>query len=216
MIYKKYFKRPLDVLLALIGLIVFSPLLLISIIVLAISFKESPFFLQKRPGKNEKIFSVLKLKTMNSKKDANGNLLSDTERLTPLGIFIRKTSIDELPQLINVLKGDMSLIGPRPLLIRYLPYHTEREKKRFLIRPGITGLAQVSGRNFITWENRFAKDVEYVENITFATDMKIFWLTFMKVISSDDIEVDPQSNPGMEFLDIERSSWEQFKHVNKQ
>ncbi len=215
MIYKNYFKRPLDFLMALTGLIVFSPILLIAIIVLTISFKESPFFTQKRPGRHEKIFSVLKLKTMNSKKDAQGNLLPDTDRLTPMGIFIRKTSIDELPQLINVLKGDMSLIGPRPLLIRYLPYHTEREKKRFLIRPGITGLAQISGRNFISWEERFAKDVEYMENLTFKMDAKIFWSTVMKVMSSDDIEVDPQGNPGMQFLDIERSSWEEFKHVKK-
>ncbi len=215
MIYKNYFKRPLDFLMALTGLIVFSPILLIAIIVLTISFKESPFFTQKRPGRHEKIFSVLKLKTMNSKKDAQGNLLPDTDRLTPLGIFIRKTSIDELPQLVNVLKGDMSLIGPRPLLIRYLPYHTEREKKRFLIRPGITGLAQISGRNFISWEERFAKDVEYMENLTFKMDAKIFWSTVMKVMSSDDIEVDPQGNPDMQFLDIERSSWEEFKHVKK-
>lgn len=215
MIYKNYFKRPLDFIMALSGLIVFSPILLIAIIILAISFKESPFFTQKRPGKHQKIFSVLKLKTMNSKKDVNGNLLPDTDRLTPLGVFIRKTSIDELPQLINVLKGDMSLIGPRPLLIRYLPYHTERELKRFLIRPGITGLAQISGRNFISWEERFERDVEYMENLTFRMDAKIFWSTVMKVMSSDDIEVDPQANPGMQFLDIERSSWEQFKHVKK-
>ncbi|SIQ78009.1 sugar transferase [Maribacter ulvicola] len=215
MIYKKYFKRPLDFILALFGLLVFSPIIVITIIILAISFKENPIFTQRRPGKNEKLFSVFKLKTMNSKKDADGNLLSDTERLTPLGIFIRKTSIDELPQLVNVLIGDMSLIGPRPLLIRYLPYHTEREKKRFLIRPGITGLAQISGRNFISWEDRFEKDVQYYENLTFATDLKIFWQTLMKVVSSDDIEVNPQGNPGMEFLDVERSSWEQFKHLKK-
>lgn len=215
MIYKNYLKRPLDLLMAIFGLLILSPLLLVTVIVLAISFKGNPFFTQKRPGKNEKIFSVLKLKTMTDEKDANGQLLSDTDRLTPIGIFIRKTSIDELPQLINVLKGDMSLIGPRPLLIRYLPYHTEREKKRFLIRPGITGLAQVSGRNFITWEDRFAKDVEYVENLTFAMDVRIFWLTLKKVISSHDIEVDPQANPNMNFLDVERSSWEQFKHVKK-
>lgn len=207
--YKKYFKRPLDFLLALIGLIIISPILLISIIVLSLSFRESPFFTQKRPGKHERIFSVIKLKTMNSKKDADGNLLSDTERLTPLGIFIRKTSIDELPQLINVLKGEMSLIGPRPLLIRYQPYYTEEERKRFLIRPGITGLAQISGRNYITWEDRFAKDVEYSENITLAMDAKIIWKTLLKVLKSDDIEVDPTANPDMEYLDIERRDWKE-------
>jgi len=215
MIYKNYFKRPLDFILALLGLIVLSPLLLITIIVLTISFRENPFFTQKRPGKKEKIFSVLKLKTMTNEKDASGNLLPDKDRLTPMGIFIRKTSIDELPQLINVLKGDMSLIGPRPLLIRYLPYYTEEEKKRFLIRPGITGLAQVSGRNFIGWDEKFAKDIEYYENLTFTTDIKIFWLTLKKVVSSDDIDVDPTSNPYIKFLDIERSSWEQFKYIKK-
>ncbi|UWX56571.1 sugar transferase [Maribacter litopenaei] len=207
--YRKFFKRPLDFLLALVGLIIVSPVLLIAILILAIDFRENPFFMQERPGKHEKIFSVIKLKTMNSRKDANGNLLSDTERLTPLGIFIRKTSIDELPQLINVLKGEMSLIGPRPLLIRYQPYYTLEERKRFSIRPGITGLAQISGRNYITWEDRFARDVEYSENITFAMDVDIIWKTILKVVKSDDIEVDPTSNPDMEYLDVERRDWKE-------
>lgn len=207
--YRKFFKRPLDFILALFGLIIASPILLITIIVLALSFKENPFFLQHRPGRHERIFSVIKLKTMNSKKDADGNLLSDTERLTPLGILIRKTSIDELPQLVNVLKGEMSLIGPRPLLIRYQPYYTKEERKRFLIRPGITGLAQISGRNYITWEDRFSKDVEYSENITLAMDAKIIWKTVLKVLKSDDIEVDPTSNPAMEYLDVVRSDWKE-------
>ena len=207
--YRKFFKRPLDFLLALFGLILVSPVIIIALIILALSFRENPFFLQKRPGRHERIFSVIKLKTMNSRKDANGNLLSDTERLTPLGIFIRKTSIDELPQLINVLKGEMSLIGPRPLLIRYQPYYTKEERKRFLIRPGITGLAQISGRNYITWEDRFAKDVEYSENITLAMDAQIIWKTFLKVLKSDDIEVDPTANPDMEYLDIERQDWKE-------
>ena len=207
--YRKFFKRPLDFLLALFGLILVSPVIIIALIILALSFRENPFFLQKRPGRHERIFSVIKLKTMNSRKDANGNLLSDTERLTPLGIFIRKTSIDELPQLINALKGEMSLIGPRPLLIRYQPYYTKEERKRFLIRPGITGLAQISGRNYITWEDRFAKDVEYSENITLAMDAQIIWKTFLKVLKSDDIEVDPTANPDMEYLDIERQDWKE-------
>lgn len=207
--YRKFFKRPLDFLLALFGLIIASPILLVTIIVLALSFRENPFFLQPRPGRFERIFSVIKLKTMNSKKDADGNLLSDTERLTPLGIFIRKTSIDELPQLINVMKGEMSLIGPRPLLIRYQPYYTQEERKRFSIRPGITGLAQISGRNFITWEDRFAKDVEYSENITLAMDAKIICKTILKVLKSDDIEVDPTANPAMEYLDVERHDWKE-------
>lgn len=207
--YRKFFKRPLDFLLALFGLIVLSPILLFTILLLALSFRENPFFMQKRPGRFERIFSVIKLKTMNSKKDANGNLLSDTERLTPMGIFIRKTSIDELPQLVNVLKGEMSLIGPRPLLIRYQPYYTKEERKRFSIRPGITGLAQISGRNYITWEDRFAKDVEYSENITLAMDAKIIWKTILKVLKSDDIEVDPTANPTMEYLDVERKDWKE-------
>ena len=204
MVYKKYFKRPLDFILALFGLIILLPIMVITTIVIAIGFKSWPFFIQKRPGKDEEIFSVLKFKTMNDKKDENGELLPDTDRLTPLGIFIRKTSIDELPQLINVLKGDMSLIGPRPLLIRYSPYYTEEERKRFLVKPGITGLAQVSGRNFITWEEKFKKDVEYVSNITFKTDLLIYWKTLQKVFKSEGIEVDPNSNPVMMALDIIR------------
>ncbi|MFD0799555.1 sugar transferase [Maribacter chungangensis] len=213
--YKHYFKRPIEFVLALVGLIVLSPLLLITIVVLTISFKESPFFTQKRPGRHEKIFSVLKLKTMNSKKDADGHLLPDTDRLTPMGIFIRKTSIDELPQLINVLKGEMSLIGPRPLLIRYLPYYTEEERKRFLIRPGITGLAQISGRNFITWENKFAKDVEYLENMSFALDLKIILLTLKKIVTSEGIDVDPVGNTEMLALDDERKDQKAFAHVKE-
>ena len=215
MIYKRFFKRPLEFVLALIGLLVLSPLLLITSIVLTISFKESPFFTQKRPGRHEKIFSVLKLKTMNSKTDAQGNLLPDTDRLTPLGIFIRKTSIDELPQLINVLKGEMSLIGPRPLLIRYLPYYTDEERKRFLIRPGITGLAQISGRNFITWEKKFAKDVEYLEHMSFTLDLKIIMLTLKKIVTSEGIDVDPVGNKEMLALDDERKNKEAFAHIKE-
>ncbi|PIB31206.1 hypothetical protein BFP77_02420 [Maribacter sp. 4U21] len=215
MTYKKYFKRPLDFMLSLIGLIVLSPLLLIAIIAISISFKESPFFTQKRPGRREIIFSVLKLKTMNSKKDAQGNLLPDTDRLTPMGIFIRKTSIDELPQLINVLKGEMSLIGPRPLLIRYLPYYTQEERKRFLLRPGITGLAQISGRNFISWDDKFAKDVEYLDNISFALDLKIILLTIKKIVTSEGIEADPVGNVQLLALDDERKNLEAFAHVKE-
>ena len=215
MIYKNYFKRPMEFILALIGLIVLSPLLLITIVALTISFRESPFFTQKRPGRHEKIFSVLKLKTMNSKTDAQGNLLPDTERLTPMGIFIRKTSIDELPQLINVLKGEMSLIGPRPLLIRYLPYYTNEEQKRFLIRPGITGLAQISGRNYISWEDKFAKDVEYLENMSFKLDIKIIFSTIKKILTSEGIDVNPVGNMELLALDDERKHLEAFAHVNE-
>ncbi|MFT5737773.1 MAG: undecaprenyl phosphate N,N'-diacetylbacillosamine 1-phosphate transferase [Maribacter sp.] len=215
MIYKNYIKRSLDFFLALLGLVLLSPILIITIIVLTISFKESPFFSQKRPGKNKRMFSVLKLKTMNSRKDANGNLLPDSERLTPMGIFIRKTSIDELPQLINVLIGDMSLIGPRPLLIRYLPYYTKQEKKRFLIRPGITGLAQISGRNFITWEDRFKKDIEYMENMSFKNDLILIFKTIKKIVNPGEIDVDPNSNPLMLAMDLQRQDWEEFKHLKE-
>jgi len=211
--YKKYFKRPLDFLLALFGFLLVLPIVFITAIILAISFKESPFFVQRRPGRHEKIFSILKLKTMNNKRDAEGNLLPDSERLTPLGIFVRKTSIDELPQLLNVIKGEMSLIGPRPLLIRYLPYYTKEERKRFVARPGITGLAQVSGRNLITWESKFEKDVTYVENLTFAHDIKILWMTFQKVIKSADIEVDPNANPTTEAMDLIRQRQPEFQHI---
>lgn len=211
--YKKYFKRPLDFFLALFGFLLVLPIVFITAIILAISFKESPFFVQKRPGRHEKIFSILKLKTMNNKRDAEGNLLPDSERLTPLGIFVRKTSIDELPQLLNVIKGEMSLIGPRPLLIRYLPYYTTEERKRFSARPGITGLAQVSGRNLITWESKFEKDVTYVENLTFIMDIKILWKTFKKVLKSADIEVDPNANPTTEAMDLIRQRLPEFQHI---
>jgi undecaprenyl phosphate N,N'-diacetylbacillosamine 1-phosphate transferase len=215
MIYKKYFKRPLDFFLALCSLVVFSPILIITIIVLTISFKESPFFTQKRPGKNKKIFSILKLKTMNSKKDALGKLLPDSDRLTPMGIFIRKTSIDELPQLINVLTGDMSLIGPRPLLICYLPYYTEEENRRFLIRPGITGLAQISGRNFMSWEDKFKNDIEYMNHMSFKNDLVIKWKTISKVIKPGEIDVDPNSNPIMLAMDLQRKDRDEFRHLKQ-
>ena len=196
-----YIKRFLDFIIALIGLLMVLPILIIVAFILAIDFKESPFFTQNRPGKNEKIFKVLKFKTMNNKKDKNGELLTDTERLTPLGIFIRKTSIDELPQLFNVLKGEMSLIGPRPLLVHYLPYYTKKERIRFTVKPGITGLAQISGRNFLTWEQKFEKDVYYVKHLSFAQDVNIFFKTILKVFKSEGIEVDQSFDPMMIPLD---------------
>lgn len=154
------------------------------------------FFLQERPGKDEKIFKLIKFKTMTDERDAEGNLLPDKDRITPVGKLLRKTSLDELPQLINVLKGDMSLVGPRPLLVRYLPYYTERERLRHKVRPGITGLAQVNGRNNLSWDDRLELDVQYVENIRFKNDFRIFTITIFKVIKSEDvIEImDPQLN----------------------
>lgn len=191
--YRLLFKRLLDVFGALIGLVLLSPIILFLIILLALSYKGNPCFSQKRPGKNEKIFTVFKFKTMNDKKDDNGITLPDNERLTFLGKFIRKTSLDEIPQLINVLIGDMSFVGPRPLLIRYLPYYTSYEKIRHQVRPGITGLAQISGRNLLNWDDRLKKDVEYVENISFSNDVTILLKTFKNVLISKDIVVDPSS-----------------------
>ncbi len=188
--YKLFFKRFLDFFFALIVLLVLSPLIIIVIVILSIANDGKPFFVQRRPGLNEKIFTILKFKSMNDKKGADGELLSDTERLTPIGRIIRKTSFDEIPQLLNVLKGEMSLIGPRPLLPQYLPFYTSVEKKRHSVRPGITGLAQVSGRNNINWDTKLKYDVEYVESLSFKTDLEIFIKTIKKVISSKDVSVD--------------------------
>ncbi|MEP3374497.1 MAG: sugar transferase [Maribacter dokdonensis] len=200
-----YLKRLFDIVLSLFGLLVISPILLVVAIILALDFKDTPFFTQSRPGKNEKIFKVLKFKTMNNKKDKNGELLSDTERLTALGIFIRKTSIDELPQLFNVLIGDMSLIGPRPLLVKYLPYYKPEERIRFSVRPGITGLAQVTGRNYMSWDEKFRKDIYYVKNLSFKQDAQIFYKTLIKVFQTSDVELDQSSY--MADLDIERKDY---------
>lgn len=201
----KYLKRLFDIVLSLFGLLVLSPILLVVAIILALDFKDTPFFTQSRPGKNEKIFKVFKFKTMNNKKDENGALLSDTERLTPLGIFIRKTSIDELPQLFNVLIGDMSLIGPRPLLVKYLPYYRPEERIRFSVRPGITGLAQITGRNYMSWDEKFKKDIYYVKNLSFKQDAQIFYKTLIKVFKTSDVELDQSSY--MADLDIERKNY---------
>tara|TARA_R110002126_G_scaffold177475_3_gene326423 strand:+ start:19140 stop:19763 length:624 start_codon:yes stop_codon:yes gene_type:complete len=200
-----YLKRLFDIVLSLFGLLVLSPILLVVALILALDFKDTPFFTQSRPGKNEKIFKVFKFKTMNNKKDENGALLSDTERLTPLGIFIRKTSIDELPQLFNVLIGDMSLIGPRPLLVKYLPYYKPEERIRFSVRPGITGLAQVTGRNYMSWDEKFRKDIYYVKNLSFKQDVQIFYKTLIKVFQTSDVELDQSSY--MADLDIERKDY---------
>lgn len=188
--YKNYLKRFFDFTIALIGLICLSPLFIVVMIGLYFANDGKPFFFQARPGLNEKIFKIIKFKTMNDKKDAQGNLLSDAERLTPIGAFVRKTSLDEIPQLINVLKGDMSLIGPRPLLPQYLPLYNETQRKRHLVRPGITGWAQVNGRNAISWQKKFELDVWYVENLSFATDLNVFFTTFKKVFKSEGISAD--------------------------
>lgn len=185
--YKNFFKRIFDFCFALILFICIFPVLFIVMIILAIANGGSPFFIQKRPGKNGKIFKIVKFKTMNDKKDKDGKLLSDAERLTKIGSIVRSTSIDELPQLINVLKGDMSFIGPRPLLVEYLPLYTKEQSRRHDVRPGITGWAQVNGRNAISWEQKFSYDIEYVNNRSLGLDVKIVFLTIMKIIQRDDI-----------------------------
>lgn len=191
--YKNYFKRLFDFLAALIGLICLSPIFIIVTIGLYFANQGKPFFLQERPGLNEKIFKIIKFKTMNDKKDAQGNLLPDAERLTSVGAFVRKTSLDEIPQLINVLKGDMSIIGPRPLRTYYLPLYNEVQKTRHNVRPGITGWAQVNGRNAISWTKKFELDVYYVNNISFILDLKIFFLTIKKVFIREGISQDGQA-----------------------
>ena len=185
--YVSWIKRCLDIIISSLALSIFSPLLILVIIALLIANNGQPFFIQRRPGKNEKIFKIIKFKTMNDKKDAQGKLLPDAKRLTTVGKIIRKTSIDEIPQLINVLKGDMSLVGPRPLLIQYLPLYNEEQKLRHQVRPGITGWAQVNGRNAISWEQKFDYDVWYVKNINWKLDLKILFLTIKKVFIREGI-----------------------------
>jgi undecaprenyl phosphate N,N'-diacetylbacillosamine 1-phosphate transferase len=185
--YRKYVKRILDITLSILLFVILLPLLLVITVWLFVVNKGTPFFLQNRTGKGERIFVIIKFKTMNDKKDASGNLLHDAERLTGIGKFIRKTSLDEIPQLLNVIKGDMSLIGPRPLLPEYLPFYTPYHRRRHEIRPGITGLAQVSGRNILKFSKRFALDVQYVDQIGFLLDCKIIWRTIIKFFHTEDI-----------------------------
>jgi lipopolysaccharide/colanic/teichoic acid biosynthesis glycosyltransferase len=187
MMYRNFIKRGIDCLVALILLTVTFPLLLIAALCLFIANNGNVFFTQERPGRKERLFRVIKFKTMNDKKDQHGKLLPDKERLTPVGKFIRTTSIDELPQMINVLKGDMSLIGPRPLLPKYLPLYNEQQSRRHQVRPGITGWAQVNGRNAISWSKKFEYDVWYVDNLSFLLDLKIVWLTIIKIFKREGI-----------------------------
>ena len=188
--YRSFFKPLIDKTVALVVLILTFPITLVVSILLYFYNDKQPFFFQRRPGLNGKVFSIIKFKTMNDRRDANGQLLSDAERLTPVGKFVRKTSLDEIPQLINILKGDMSLVGPRPLLVEYLPLYDARQKRRHDVLPGITGLAQVNGRNSISWQQKFEYDVEYVEKLSLGLDLKILWLTVLKVIKSEGINSD--------------------------
>ncbi|PHX61736.1 MAG: sugar transferase [Flavobacteriales bacterium] len=189
--YKFFFKRLIDFLFTFFGLIILSPIFVFITIGLFIANNGKPFFVQIRPGKDEKLFKIIKFKTMNDNKNSQGKLLPDAKRLTIIGRFVRKTSIDEIPQLINVLKGDMTLIGPRPLLVSYLPFYTDEERLRHSVRPGITGLAQINGRNTVSWDKRLAFDVEYVKNISFKNDIFIVLNSIMIVLFSKGVSVDP-------------------------
>lgn len=185
--YKNFFKRIIDFLAAIFAIVLLSPLYLIITIFLFFANEGKPFFIQARPGKNCKIFKIVKFKTMNEKKDNEGKLLPDAQRLTKIGTFVRKTSLDEIPQLFNVLIGDMSLIGPRPLLVHYVHLYSDFQNRRHEVKPGITGWAQVNGRNAISWDKKFELDVYYVENLSFLLDVKIIFKTIKKVIKSEGI-----------------------------
>jgi undecaprenyl phosphate N,N'-diacetylbacillosamine 1-phosphate transferase len=187
--YTKYLKRPLDIIASLIGVIVLSPIILLIALILFLSNKSNPFFLQPRGGYKNSVFNIIKFKTMNDKKDNQGNLLSDDKRVTKFGKLLRKYSIDELPQLINVLKGNMSLIGPRPFHARYIELYSDRQKQRHNVRPGLTGWAQINGRNNITWAEKFELDLYYVENQSFKLDVSIIIKTIQKVLKPTDVKI---------------------------
>lgn len=186
----RYIKRILDIISSLLAIIILSPLLGMLTVIGAFEMKGNPFFTQERPGKDEKIFKLVKFRTMTNAKDKDGNLLSDADRLTRYGKFLRNTSLDELPELFNILKGDMSVIGPRPLLVKYLPRYNEHQHRRHEVRPGLSGWAQVNGRNSISWEEKFDLDVEYVDNYSLSKDINILFMTVMSVIKRDGINSD--------------------------
>lgn len=213
--YIIFVKRPIDILGAFIAIIVLLPIFIATIVILYFTNKngwKGVFFVQPRPGKNEKIFNTLKFKTMTDETDCNGNLLPDAKRLTKMGRFIRSTSIDELPQLFNVLKGDMSLIGPRPLYIRYLPYYTEKERLRHTLRPGITGLAQCMGRKSINWKDKLRYDLEYIERISLFLDIKILWSTIVKVVKREDVGVGTSGTN--DFNDYREREWLESNQID--
>ena len=202
--YKNCIKRVLDFILSLCALIVLSPFLVIFMILGAIKMKGDPFFYQERPGKDEKIFRLIKFRSMTEEKDENGNYLPDSVRLTKYGKWLRSTSIDELPELINILKGDMAIVGPRPLLVRYLPYYTDEERLRHTVRPGLTGLAQINGRNSLNWDERLAYDVKYVKEMSLKNDIRIIIGTIMKVFRHSGVVEAGQFT--MKDLDEERKA----------
>lgn len=203
--YKCFLKRVMDFILSLIGLIIFSPIFILITIGLYFLNDGKPFFFQKRPGFNEKIFSIIKFKSMNDKKGIDGNLLSDSERLTKIGLFVRKTSLDELPQLINVLKGDMSLIGPRPLLPEYLDLYSKEQKRRHNVRPGITGLSQVKGRNNMKFSKRLINDVYYVDNLSLKLDFKIFIMTINSIFFKSKEVINGQTVDDIDDIGLSRN-----------
>lgn len=194
--YRRFFKRLLDILLSLCILVLLSPVYVILIVLVRIKLGSPVFFRQERPGLNGEIFMLYKFRTMTDARDKDGKLLPDKDRLTSFGKFLRSSSLDELPEFFNILKGDMSFIGPRPLLVSYLPYYTERESLRHTVRPGLTGLAQVSGRNFIDWDRRLAKDVEYVEGLSFLMDLKVLFLSVKVVLCRSDVAEDTNQSEG--------------------
>lgn len=207
--YEKYFKRPLDFILGVLTIIVFSWLYIILVVLGIFFMRGNPFFLQERPGKNEKIFKLVKFRTMDNRKDKNGVLLPDEIRLNRYGKFLRSTSLDELPEIFNIIKGDMSIIGPRPLLVRYLPYYSTEEHHRHDVRPGLTGYAQVHGRNYVSWEEKFKMDIKYVNTISFKGDFKIITDTIKTVLKRENIETASSIvHDGVLYqpLDVERSS----------
>lgn len=204
--YEKYIKRLLDFTLSFCAMIVLFPLLLILTIIGVKKMKGNPFFIQERPGWHGEIFKLIKFRTMSNEKDDDGQLLPDEQRLNTYGKFLRSTSLDELPEIFNIIKGDMSIIGPRPLLIEYLPWYTDTEKRRHDVRPGLTGLAQINGRNSVGWEKRFQFDVEYVNNISFALDVEIFLGTISKVINRSDVSDNTSVTEG-NFAEIRRKKY---------
>lgn len=206
--YAKFFKRLFDFLLSLLALVILSPVLLLLTVIGAITMKGNPFFTQLRPGKDEKIFRLIKFRTMSNEKDKDGNLLPDDVRLNRYGKFLRATSLDEIPELLNILVGQMSIVGPRPLLVEYLPYYNETEKHRHDVRPGLTGWAQIQGRNSVSWEQRFRLDVEYVSKISLWMDIKIIFLTALKVVSRSDVSENTRQTEG-NFAEIRRKEAEQ-------
>ncbi len=212
-IYGLFIKRTLDIIISLVALIVLSPVLIVIAILVRAKLGSPIIYHQDRPGKNEKVFKLYKFRSMTNERDENGNLLPDIKRLTKFGRLLRATSLDELPELFNILKGDMSIIGPRPLAVVYLPYYTEKEHHRHDVRPGLTGLAQISGRNAISWEEKFKYDIDYIHNLSFVNDLRIFMLTIKKVFAHEGIG---QAEEAPESLHIERAKWLDDKGEIKQ